>query len=82
MLFRSRNDTFEAAAPLLAAQPHIGWFDVAHNGWVEAELTPDTMVVRFWWVDDVADPASAAAVARTLTLTHGTVPGVDPDEGT
>lgn len=78
---RIRNETFEAAAPALAAQPHIGFFDIAHNGWVEAELTPETMVVRYHWVEDAEDPGASSAVARTLTLTHGTIPGDDPDAG-
>lgn len=75
------DDRFVSLAGVLAAQPHIGWFDATHNGWVEAELSEEEMQVRYWSVVDITSPSSPVEVFRELLLTRGTVPAYDPLEG-
>jgi alkaline phosphatase D len=55
---RVNDERFAAAAPLLANQAHIGWWDASHQGWTLAELSEEAVDITFFATDDPADPAA------------------------
>lgn len=56
---------------VLAAQPHISWWDFAQKGWVLAELTRDRLVCRYRLAADVTDAASTVDEQRSWVVDAG-----------
>jgi len=65
------DETFLAAAPLLARQPHIDYWDLAQRGWVEADFGRTQLTVRCWQARDNTDPASAIDPGPVVVVTAG-----------
>jgi alkaline phosphatase D len=60
-----------SVAGILAAQPHISWWDFIEQGWVLAEVDAARVVARYRHADDVTDPASAVRDARAWVVEAG-----------
>ncbi len=65
----SQNGTrYPASFP---RNPHIAFADASRRGWIELRLTPEAATAALRTVDDVTDPASAAATHRRFAVEQG-----------
>jgi alkaline phosphatase D len=65
------DESFAGIGAVLAAQPHISWWDFVKKGWVLVEVGHDRLVARYRLVDDVADAASGIREASAWSVTPG-----------
>ena len=62
---------------VLAAQPHISWWDFAQKGWVLAEVERERLVSRYRLADDVTNPAGSVAEQRAWVVDAGSPGAVE-----